>query len=173
MASTHKKIAVRTRERGWQCGHLDPHRLRQRGRVQWLSLGGQVTELPAGEVKGIFFISGFDVLPALANLRLAAARPRVPGLWVRVDFPDGESFHGVLANQLAELDGTGLFLLPPAANAPFQRVYIPREAMAEATVLGVVGRGRRTAPQNAQQFGLFPSSSPQPSTATPSTSDAP
>ncbi len=168
MPSTHKKVAVRTRERGWLCGHLDPSRLRVHGRVQWLSLEGQLNELPAAEVKGVFFIPGFDVLPTLATQRPAAVRPRLPGLWVRVDYPDGDNLYGVLANHLTELDGTGLFLLPATATSPFQRVYIPRDAMVEATVLGVVGRGPRGAPRGAQQFGLFPAPVPaEPTVPTP------
>lgn len=156
MPSTHKKIAVRTRERGWLRGHLDPHRLRQHSRVQWLSLEGLMTELPASEVKGVFFLASFDDVAQLEMLRTAAVRPRRPGLWVRVDYADGESFHGILGNRLTELDGTGLFLLPATVSAPFQRVYIPREAMAEAAVLGVVGHGRRRATPGGQQIGLFP-----------------
>lgn len=165
MPSTHKKIAVRTRERGWLCGHLDPHRFRQHGRVQWLSLDGQMTELPASEVKGVFFLASFDVLAQLSTLRIAATRPRLPGLWVRVDYADGDSFFGILGNRLTDLDGTGLFLLPPLLSAPFQRVYIPREAMAEAAVLGIIGQGRRRRPPSGQQIGLFPGGSSAAATA--------
>lgn len=158
MPSTRKKVLVRTRARGMIRGYLDPDRFRENGSIQLLSPDGQLMQFTAGEVKAVFFVQSFDVSNALAERRAAGGRPRVDGLWVRVRYHDNETLEGLLPNNLAEVDGTGLHLAPPAVSADFQRVYIPREAIAEAVVLGIIGgqrRTRRAAPVAQKQIDLF------------------
>ena len=53
------------------------------------------------------------------------------------------TFEGVIPNDLLTFLDNGLHLTPPDFNSNADRIYIPRPAIAELTVLGVVGVARR------------------------------
>ena len=161
MPSTRKRALVRTRARGLVRGYLDPQDFREGASVQFLSPDGQLVRLPVADIKAIYFVSSFDVAENLGERRTARSRPRLDGLWVRVRFHDHDTLEGLLGNNLLDLDGRGLYLSPASISADFQRVYIPRESIASATVLGVIGNQRtatrRTHPAiaDASQGDLF------------------
>ncbi|HZT72038.1 MAG TPA: hypothetical protein VE996_00115 [Terriglobales bacterium] len=156
MPSTRKKVLIRSRGRPLLRGYLDPVDFREGGDLRFLSLDGQVVRLPAADVKGVYFVGSFEVGERLGERKGGGSRPRLQGLWVRVRLHDHEVIEGVLANNLLELDGAGLTLAPASVAADYQRVYVPREAIAEALVLGVIGgqRGKqRTRPAASASEG--------------------
>jgi hypothetical protein len=67
-------------------------------------------------------------------------RPKVPGLWTRFTFRDGDRLDGILSHNLLEWPASGYFVSPPKAGAGRQRVFIPRLALVATELLGVVGR---------------------------------
>jgi hypothetical protein len=84
------------------------------------------------------------------------SRPKLDGLWVRLKFRDGELLEGVVPNDLLALFDTGVQITPPDLNGEAVRIYVPRSALAEMTVLGVIGIARRkAAAAPAVQPGLF------------------
>jgi hypothetical protein len=63
---------------------------------------------------------------------------------------------GMVSNNLLDLLDTGVQLTPPDVHGNISRVFIPRSALAEVKVLGVVGAARRAArPALAGQSKLF------------------
>jgi hypothetical protein len=77
-------------------------------------------------------------------------------LWVKVRFRDDATLEGVIPNDLLTFLDNGLHLSPPDFNSNTDRIYVPRPAIAELTVLGVVGVARRKpAPAAAAQPRLF------------------
>jgi hypothetical protein len=64
-------------------------------------------------------------------------------LWVRLRFNDGETLEGVIPNDLLSLMENGLQITPPDLNSSTDRIFVPRSALSELTVLGVVGIARR------------------------------
>jgi hypothetical protein len=85
------------------------------------------------------------------------SRPKLDGLWVRLRFRDGGSLEGVIPNDLLGLQENGLQMTPPDFNSNTDRIFVPRTALTEFTVLGVVGIARRkpTAAAAAAQPRLF------------------
>jgi hypothetical protein len=80
------------------------------------------------------------------------------GLWVRVKFRDGEVMDGILANNLLLIESQGFTVVPPDPYSNNQRLFLPRAALAELQVLGVVGsplRRRKPKPVPKEQIGLF------------------
>ena len=71
------------------------------------------------------------------------SRPKLDGLWVRLRFRDGESLEGVIPNDLLGFQDNGLQMTPPDFNSNTDRIFVPRSALTELTVLGVVGIARR------------------------------
>jgi len=68
-------------------------------------------------------------------------RPKTPGLWASFRLRDDDVLEGVLAQNLLEWPAQGYFLTPPRASAYRQRVFLPRQAVRETALLGLVGRG--------------------------------
>jgi hypothetical protein len=86
------------------------------------------------------------------------SRPKLDGLWVRLRFTDGDSLEGVIPNDLLGLLDNGLQITPPDLNSATDRIFVPRSALSELTVLGVVGIARRkpaVAAAGAAQPRLF------------------
>ena len=86
------------------------------------------------------------------------SRPKLDGLWVRLKFRDSsELLEGVVPNDLLSILDSGVQITPPDMQGNTQRIFIPRSALAEMTVLGVVGIARRkpAAAVAATQPALF------------------
>ena len=80
------------------------------------------------------------------------------GLWVRLRFRDGDAMDGLLANNLLQLENQGFTIIPPDPGFQNQRVFVPKAALTEVQVLGVVGsplRRRKAKPEAKEQIGLF------------------
>jgi hypothetical protein len=71
------------------------------------------------------------------------SRPKLDGLWVRLRFTDNDTLEGVVPNDLLSLLDNGLQITPPDLNSTSDRIFVPRSALSEVTVLGVVGIARR------------------------------
>ena len=61
------------------------------------------------------------------------------GLWVKIRFLDDGLLEGVIPNDLLNLLDQGLHITPPDFHANADRIYVPRSALAELTVLGSGG----------------------------------
>ena len=65
-------------------------------------------------------------------------RPRAAGLWMRMTLTDGDELEGLAANDRSLLEGAGVLLTPPDTRSNTQRIYVPRAAIAELTLLAVI-----------------------------------
>ncbi len=90
-------------------------------------------------------------------------RPKVPGLWTRFTFRDGDRLDGILSRNLLDWPKAGFLITPPRAGVARQRVFIPRAALTGTELLGVVGtsalavtQGRKKSlPEDAGQLRMF------------------
>jgi hypothetical protein len=58
-------------------------------------------------------------------------------------FRDGDNLEGVIPNDLLGFLDNGLQITPPDFNSNTDRIFVPRAALTELTVLGVVGIARK------------------------------
>jgi hypothetical protein len=155
-ASTHKKVIVALADRKSLRGYLNPTQLGHADPIDLLTPDGEHEPIPLSKVRSIYFVREFsnDYEP---ERRAFLSRPKLDGLWVRLRFLDGEMLEGVVPNDLLSLLDNGLQITPPDLNSTTDRIFIPRSALTEVTVLGVVGIARRkpAAPTPAAQPGLF------------------
>jgi len=123
-------------------GYLNPSRLGQADPVDLLTLEGEHQELPLARIRSIYFVREFsdDFEP---ERKAFLSRPKLDGLWVRLRYTDGETLEGVVPNDLLTLLDNGLQITPPDLNSATDRIFVPRAALTEVTVLGVVGISRR------------------------------
>lgn len=123
-------------------GYLNPARLTGAETLDLLTSEGEHEAVPVAKVRAVYFVRDLD--DDFAPERKAfLSRPKLDGLWVKVTFRDGATLEGVIPNDLIAFLDNGLHLTPPDFNSNTDRIYIPRPALSELTVLGVVGVARR------------------------------
>jgi hypothetical protein len=155
-ASTHKKVIVVLADRKPLRGYLNPGRLGQTDPVDLLTPDGTHQEIPLAKIRSIYFVRDFsdEFEP---ERKAFLSRPKLDGLWVRLRYTDGETLEGLIPNDLISLLDNGLQITPPDLNSTTDRIFVPRSALSEVTVLGVVGIARRKpeAAAAAAQSRLF------------------
>lgn len=155
-ASTHKKVVVLLVDRSAIRAYLNPANLGQADTIDLLTPNGEHQALPLTDVRSIYFVREFtdNFEP---ERKAFLSRPKLDGLWVRLKFRDEEILEGVVPNDLLALLDHGVQITPPDLHGTTLRIFIPRTALAEMTVLGVVGVARRKPmrPPAAPQPKLF------------------
>ena len=145
VTSTHKKVVVVFSDRTTVPGYLNPARLQPTLPVDLLTAEGEHRPLDMKEVRAIYFVREFTA-KFEPERKSFLSRPKLDGLWVRLKFRDNETLEGVVPNDLLALLDSGVQITPPDLNGAAVRIYVPRSALLELTVLGVVGVARRKAP---------------------------
>ncbi len=159
-SSTSKKVLVRRFDREPLAGYVVLQTFARPNGVELLSPDGSFALVPYDEVKAVHFVRDFEPSANPAEQKVFFTRPKMDGLWVRMRFRDQEVMDGILPNNLLQIEPYGFTVTPPEPNSNNQRVFVPRAALAELQVLGVVGsplkRTRAKAkPVPAAQIGLF------------------
>jgi len=111
--------------------------------VELLTPAGMLLWFLYSEVKAVCFVRDFDGGDTWREHRSFASRPKAPGLWVRLVFLDNDSTEGMLANNLMLLEPNGFFITPPDPSFQNQRIFVPRVALREVQVVGVIGNRAR------------------------------
>ena len=152
-ASTHKKVVVLLLDRTSLRGYLNPGRLGDTDTIDVLTPEGTHRNFAVKDVRSIYFVRDFtdNFEP---ERKAFLSRPKLEGLWVRLKFRDNDSIEGVVPNDLLSLLDRGVQITPPDLHGTTLRIFIPRAALSEMTVLGVVGIARRK-PTAPLQPGLF------------------
>jgi hypothetical protein len=156
-ASTHKKVIVELLERKLVRGYVNPAKLGHgETTIDLLTQDGEHQEVPVAKVRAVYFVRDLDDDIGLER-KSFLSRPKLDGLWVKLRFHDGDSLEGVIPNDLLGLLDNGVQITPPDFNSNTDRIYVPRVALTELTVLGVVGIARRkpAAAGEAAQPRLF------------------
>ena len=157
MATTHKKVIVRKIDRDTVSGYVSAAFISD-GKIEVLNTAGNVVTIELKEVKGVYFVREFGDSESLTR-KTFTSRPRTEGLWVRLRFRDNEVIEGVMPNELAQDGSEGFSIIPPDTRSNTQRIFVPRSALAEMTVLAVIGekksqrRGRY--PDDTRQVQMF------------------
>lgn len=159
-ASTHKRVVVLLLDRTPVRGYLDARLLGHSDAIDLLTPDGEHRSLPTDDVKCVYFVREFSADFDLER-KTFLSRPKLDGLWVRLRFRDEDVLEGIVANDLLGMLNSGVQLTPPDLHGNTLRVFVPRSALAEMKVLGVVGGARRgprpprqaTPPAQSKLFG--------------------
>jgi hypothetical protein len=156
--STNKKVLVTRFDRETLAGFVNPQTYLLASGLELLSVTGTVAEVPYSEIKTVCFVRDFQQGEPRREMRLFTSRPKMSGLWVRMRFRDGDTLDGLLANNLLLLEPHGFSIIPPDPGFQNQRLFVPRAALSEIQVLGVVGsalRPGRKKPTAKEQIEMF------------------
>jgi hypothetical protein len=136
-SSTAKKVIVRRFDRENLTGFVNAFSYLQPTAIELLKPDGALVLLPYEEVKSVCFVKDFEA--ESETRKIFMTRPKLEGLWVRMQFRDGELLDGILPNNLLTWEIAGYTVTPPEPDANNQRVFVPRSALKSIQVLGVVG----------------------------------
>ena len=123
-----------------------------------MTLEGSVLKLPYAQVKTVCFVKDFTANGGELDRKLFVSRPKSAGLWVRMRFRDGDCLEGVIPNNLLQIEAQGFTFSPPDLNINPQKVFVPRAALSEMEVLGVIGsslRPKKGKASDKDQIALF------------------
>jgi hypothetical protein len=161
-SSTNKKVRVQRFDREPLLGFVSfPAGFTPAG-VELLTQSGAALLIPWTDIKAVHFVKEFEDERAEPQRKLFLARPKTAGLWVRLIFRDNDLLEGLLPNDLLQIETLGFSVMPPDLTGNSQRLFVPRAALRELTVLGVVGSALRAkaprkkpAAAERDQPGLF------------------
>jgi len=157
--STNKKVIVARFDRDSVAGFVQTPGAFAEDSVEVLTPSGSLLKIPYSEVKVVCFVREFDGGDSWREHRHFATRPKTAGLWVRLQFTDGDTVEGLIANNLMSLESTGFQIIPPDPTFQNQRIFVPRSALTNVQVLGVIGsplkRKRPAKPPVEGQLEMF------------------
>ena len=158
-SSTLKKVVVVLADSSAVPGYVNPSKLGKTEEFDLLTQDGEHREVSLDKVRCVYFVREFTQNYALER-KAFLSRPKLDGLWVKLKFRDSETLEGVVPNDLLALLDSGVHITPPDMQGETQRMFIPRAAITEMKVLGVVGVARRpravaATAATSDQPGLF------------------
>ena len=137
--STTKKVFIRRFDREPVHGFASPQHYLQPPGIEILTPEGTTLLLSYKEVKTVAFVRDFPVGGMPEDRKVFHTRPKMEGLWVRMLFRDNDLMEGILPNNLLQIDYYGFSFVPPDPFSNNQRIFVPRDALRDLHVLGVVG----------------------------------
>src|SRR5450631_606139 len=144
MASVRKPVIVRKFSRDWCAGYARASFGQDEAELEILDLAGKVLHIGWEAVKWVCYVRDFNASsmdqsnPERLLHKRFTVRPRTAGLWLRMTLTDGDELEGLAANDRSLVDGAGLLVTPPDTRSNTQRVFVPRSAIRDLTVLGVI-----------------------------------
>lgn len=116
-------------------GHA-PHTSPESFRVRLLD-SNLIEEIPAQEVKAVFYVNSFDGDSDHQILNFHSRAPIIHGIWMRLQFVDGEVMEGIVYNSIRYLIDPGFFLLPTDPDSNNKVVYVRKSRLVDLRVLGM------------------------------------
>ena len=137
--STNKKVLIARFDREPVEGFVHASAGFDQETIEILTPSGTLLHIPLLDTKAVCFVRDFDAGETWRHHRTFLTRPKTAGIWVRLLFRDGDSVEGMLSNNLMLIDPAGFSIIPPDPTFQNQRIFVPRAALREVQVLGVVG----------------------------------
>jgi hypothetical protein len=96
-----------------------------------------IEEIASREIKAVFYVNSFEGDAEHQHLNFHSRAPIVPGIWMRVQFLDGEVMEGIVYNSIRYLVEPGFFLMPTDPESNNKLVYVIKSQLADHRVLGM------------------------------------
>ncbi|MEO8659807.1 MAG: hypothetical protein ABI693_15150 [Bryobacteraceae bacterium] len=157
-SASSKKVTVERFEREAVHGFANPISFGTSDELELLSVAGAVQLLRWPDIRAVRFVREFQSAKTVER-QAFLTRPKSSGLWVRMQFRDGEFLEGVMPNNLLLTEPAGFTVTPPDTSGNTQKVYVPKSALTGMQVLGVVGsplvKAKKKDAGSKSQIGLF------------------
>lgn len=94
-------------------------------------------ELPTQNVKAIFYVRNFEGDSEHEALHFYTQAPTADGIWLRIEFTDGEVMEGIVENGVRYLVDPGFYLRPTDPQDNNELVYVFKNWIKDHRVLGL------------------------------------
>lgn len=94
-------------------------------------------EIPLNGLKAVFFVKSFEGQGTRHDLKFFSNAPMVHGIWVQLQFKDGEIMEGIVLNGMQHLVEPGFFVHPTDPDGNNKLIYVLKSALSDFRVLGV------------------------------------
>ncbi len=116
-----------------------------------------IEEISIKDVKAIFYVHNFDGDANHREMSFYGKSPIVHGIWMRVQFLDGEVIEGIVHNSIRYLVDPGFYLVPTHPGSNNKLIYISKSQLADHRVLGTRNLNIVfDTPQNAKSDAQWP-----------------
>ena len=113
-----------------------PHNFPGTVRIRLLE-SGIVEEVSTADIKAIFYVNSFEGDGTHKDLQFHSSAPIVYGIWMLVQFLDGEVMEGIVFNSIRYLVDPGFFLVPTDPGSNNKLVYVVKDRLTNHRVLGI------------------------------------
>jgi hypothetical protein len=96
-----------------------------------------VKVISAKNIKAVFYVNSFEGNADHQHLNFHSRAPIIHGIWMRLQFLDGEVMEGIVYNSLRYLVDPGFFLLPTDPDSNNRLVYVRKSFLADHCILGM------------------------------------
>ena len=96
-----------------------------------------VEEIPTSGIKAVFYVNTFNGDSDHTHLNFHSRAPVAQGIWMRLQFRDGEVMEGIVYNSLRYLVDPGFFLVPTDPDSNNKLVYVVKSWLVDHRVLGL------------------------------------
>ena len=132
-------------------GFSGTNRFNSADEIELISLEGNLHKYVYRDVKAICFLAESGPATLFSEHSIYDRRPKLPGLWTRFYFRDGDVLDGLLPHNLAEWPEAGFTATPPHSGSLRQRVFIPRTAILGTELRGIIGRSDRARDSRSEE----------------------
>ncbi len=98
---------------------------------------GELEDVEVARLKAIFFVKSFEGKQDYSEFKVFTHQPNGRGVWVRVQFHDGEIMEGIAPNSLSTFAGQVFSLTPPDPRSNNETVLVSKKSMKEMQILGL------------------------------------
>jgi hypothetical protein len=96
-----------------------------------------VEQISLRDIKALFYVRSFDGDSTHTELTFHSQAPIIHGVWVRLQFIDGEIIEGIVYNSMRFLVDPGFFLVPTAPESNNKLVYVVKSSLSDHRILGL------------------------------------
>lgn len=100
----------------------------------------RIEEIDTAAAKALFFVNKFESNPDRKDVHFSRLAPIVHGIWVRVQFMDGEVIEGIVNNTIDHIVNSGFFLRPTDPESNNRLIYMSKNQLRDYRVLGLRNR---------------------------------
>jgi hypothetical protein len=94
-------------------------------------------EIHTQNAKAVFYVNSFEGDVWHKDLKFSTRAPIVHGIWVRLEFLDGELLEGIVYNTIHFLVNPGFFLYPTDPESNNRLVYVFKNQLKDFRILGL------------------------------------
>ena len=98
---------------------------------------GAIEEISVADVKAVFYVNSFEGDSEHKQLNFHSRAPIVLGIWMRLEFHDGEVMEGIVYNSIRYLVDPGFFLIPTDPDSNNKLAYVMKSRLVDHRILGI------------------------------------